>query len=107
MPSIQVPSIPPALTELLAPRTHSIVPQFSINPPAGQIAAKRLILQAIQNRIARLGDEPCQLGEDDPFFIADLGHVYRQHRTWKETLPQVQPFYGQCLESRCRFSKAS
>lgn len=101
MPSIHGSSISPALAELLTPITtpitHSIDPRFNISPPAGQISPKRLISQAIQSRITRLGDEPCQLREDDPFFIADLGQVYRQHRRWKETLPQVQPFYGRCL----------
>lgn len=97
MPSIHGSSIPPALAELSTPITDSIDPRFNISPPAGQVSPKRLISQAIQNRIARLGEEPCQLGEDDPFFIADLGQVYRQHRRWKETLPQVQPFYGRFL----------
>jgi ornithine decarboxylase len=32
--------------------------------------------------------------EDNPFFIADLGQVFRQHRRWKLNLPNVQPFYG-------------
>ena len=96
MPSIQGS---PALAELSIPLTISSEPRFSLSPPAGQVSAKRLISQAIQNRVARVGDEPCQLGEDDPFFVADLGQVYRQHRRWKGTLPQVQPFYGRCLKS--------
>ena len=99
MPSIQGPSIAPALTEPLTRPTHSIDTRFGISPPAGQIAAQRLVLQAIQNRNARQCDDPCQIGEDDPFFIADLGHVYRMHRTWKEKLPQVQPFYGWSMRS--------
>lgn len=29
-----------------------------------------------------------------PFFIADLGRVYRQHLRWQTCLPRVTPFYG-------------
>ncbi|KAF7169291.1 hypothetical protein CNMCM5623_002087 [Aspergillus felis] len=33
--------------------------------------------------------------EDDPFFVADMGQVSRQHRRWKFNLPDVQPFYAE------------
>ena len=36
-----------------------------------------------------LGDE-----NDDSFFMADLGEIYRQHGRWKRCLPRVMPFYG-------------
>lgn len=29
------------------------------------------------------------------FFIADLGHIYRQHKRWQECLPNVTPYYGE------------
>jgi ornithine decarboxylase len=28
------------------------------------------------------------------FFVADLCQVYRQHKRWKKSLPEIQPFYG-------------
>jgi len=30
----------------------------------------------------------------DPFFIIDLGNVYRKHKQWQRMLPRVQPFYA-------------
>ncbi|CAG8453328.1 5303_t:CDS:2 [Rhizophagus irregularis] len=30
---------------------------------------------------------------NDAFFVADLGEIYRQHLRWKTYLPRVEPFY--------------
>lgn len=38
--------------------------------------------------------ENCEPGDEDTFFVADLGEVYRQHMRWKLNLPRVRPFYG-------------
>lgn len=32
--------------------------------------------------------------KDEPFLVADMGEVYRQHDRWKRCLPRVTPFYG-------------
>ena len=37
---------------------------------------------------------PAEDDEDDSFFVADLGEVYRQHARWHKCLPRVKPFYG-------------
>jgi ornithine decarboxylase len=34
------------------------------------------------------------VGEEDAFFVADLGEVYRQHLRWKKNLGRVKPHYG-------------
>lgn len=36
----------------------------------------------------------CEAGEDDAFFVADMGEVYRQHLRWKLRLKRVKPHYG-------------
>ncbi|GIC90465.1 type III PLP-dependent enzyme [Aspergillus udagawae] len=36
---------------------------------------------------------------DEPFFVADLGQVIRQHRRWRVNLPNVHPFYGAYVKS--------
>ncbi|KAJ3330870.1 hypothetical protein HDU76_004636 [Blyttiomyces sp. JEL0837] len=35
-----------------------------------------------------------ELEAEDPFYVADLGEVVRQHVQWKEMLPRVEPFYA-------------
>ena len=48
----------------------------------------------IQTRLSNLGQNGVSIEDDEPFFVADLGQVIRQHRRWKRHLPDVLPFYG-------------
>lgn len=56
--------------------------------------AKELIGNALRQRVESIDHEDCEPGEEDTFFVADLGEVYRQHLRWKMNLPRVKPFYG-------------
>jgi ornithine decarboxylase len=62
-------------------------------------AAKKLIGDALRERIENIDHEFCEPGEEDTFFVADLGEVYRQHLRWKLNLPRVKPFYGKIFYS--------
>lgn len=53
-----------------------------------------LIDLAIQNRLSGLNKHGGSIADEEPFFVADLGHVVRQHRRWKAAFPNVHPFYG-------------
>ena len=66
---------------------------------------KRLIGNALRERIERVDHEICEAGDEDAFFVADLGEVYRQHVRWKANLKRIRPFYGTVsadLQSLCR-----
>ncbi|KAF2720650.1 hypothetical protein K431DRAFT_320879 [Polychaeton citri CBS 116435] len=56
--------------------------------------AKELIGAALQKRVQEVDPHDCQAGEEDAFFVADLGDVYRQHLRWKSHLPRVTPHYA-------------
>ena len=56
--------------------------------------AKQLIGEAFRQRVESVDNEFCDPGDEDTFFVADLGEVYRQHLRWKLNLPRVKPFYG-------------
>jgi ornithine decarboxylase len=56
--------------------------------------AKALIGNALQQRINTINHEVCEAGDEDAFFVADMGEVYRQHLRWKLNLPRVKPHYG-------------
>lgn len=62
--------------------------------PSNGLAAKALVRQVLQDQIARIDTDACDAGEEDAFYVADLGEVYRQHLRWKKNLPQVRPFYA-------------
>jgi ornithine decarboxylase len=53
-----------------------------------------LIGQALKSRVETIDHDTCDVGEEDAFFIADLGEVYRQHLRWKKNLARVKPHYG-------------
>jgi len=56
--------------------------------------AKQMIGDALRERVENIDHDFCEPGEEDTFFVADLGEVYRQHLRWKLNLPRVKPFYG-------------
>ncbi|KAL7958856.1 pyridoxal-dependent decarboxylase [Trichoderma compactum] len=55
---------------------------------------KQLIGEAFHQRVGAVDHELCDPGEEDTFFVADLGEVYRQHLRWKKNLPRIKPFYA-------------
>jgi ornithine decarboxylase len=56
--------------------------------------AKHIIGAALMKKVENIDYEACEPGDEDAFFVADLGEVYRQHMRWKLNLPRVKPFYG-------------
>ncbi|KAI0381901.1 pyridoxal-dependent decarboxylase [Hypomontagnella monticulosa] len=60
----------------------------------GAVLAKQLIGDALCQRVENIDHESCDPGEEDTFFVGDLGEVYRQHMRWKKNLPRVKPFYA-------------
>ncbi|KAK3491323.1 ornithine decarboxylase [Neurospora crassa] len=60
----------------------------------GKLVAKQMIGDALRQRVESIDSEFCEPGDEDTFFVADLGEVYRQHLRWKLNLPRVKPFYA-------------
>ena len=58
------------------------------------LTAKELVLDVLRKRAAEVDLDQCGPGEEDPFYVADMGEVYRQHMRWKMNLGRVKPFYG-------------
>lgn len=59
-----------------------------------RLAAKDLILDVLKKRAAAVDIDHCDPGDEDAFYVADMGEVYRQHLRWKMNLGRVKPFYG-------------
>jgi ornithine decarboxylase len=66
------------------------------NPILG-LTSKEAVLDVLREQIAKINVDSCQPGEEDAFYVADLGEVYRQHLRWKMNLNRVKPFYGKVL----------
>lgn len=60
----------------------------------GALVSKEMVQDCLKNKIAQIDVDTCEPGEEDAFYVADLGEVYRQHLRWKKNLARVKPFYG-------------
>lgn len=68
-------------------------------PKHGVENDKGLVRETLKERIKLLDTDTCEAGEEDAFFVADMGDVYRQHLRWKMNLKRVKPHYGEhCLD---------
>ena len=59
-----------------------------------ELTAKELVLDVLRKRASEVDTDRCEAGEEDAFYVADMGEVYRQHMRWKMNLGRVKPFYG-------------
>ncbi|QLG71632.1 hypothetical protein HG535_0B06780 [Zygotorulaspora mrakii] len=64
------------------------------NNDASHEQAHKLIFESLKRRIEAINGETCEPGDENSFFICDIGEVERLHRNWCEQLPRVQPFYA-------------
>ena len=63
----------------------------------GALTSKDIIHDVMMKKIAQIDVDTCQPGEEDAFYVADMGEVYRQHLRWKMNLGRVKPFYGEIV----------
>ncbi|CAI1532070.1 hypothetical protein SEUBUCD646_0K00470 [Saccharomyces eubayanus] len=52
------------------------------------------IFQALKTRIGKINNETCDPGEENSFFICDLGEIKRLYYNWVKELPRIKPFYA-------------
>lgn len=60
----------------------------------GAWESKQLIGEALKSHVEAVDPDTCHVGEEDAFFVADLGEVYRQNLRWKKNLGRVKPHYA-------------
>ncbi|KAL8946360.1 MAG: hypothetical protein Q9222_007229 [Ikaeria aurantiellina] len=60
----------------------------------GAKLSQNLIQDTFNRRIQDIDTDGCGPGEEDAFFVADVGEVYRQHLRWKLNLKRVKPHYA-------------
>lgn len=56
--------------------------------------AKQMIGAALQKHVQAVNTDDCEAGDEDAFFVADLGDVYRQHLRWKKHLGRIIPHFA-------------
>ena len=60
----------------------------------GKEYGKTLTKDVLKGRIEAIDTDTCAAGDEDAFFVADMGEVYRQHLRWKMNLKRVKPHFG-------------
>ena len=74
-------------------KRESLINEIHINH--GTKNAKQIVHDALKKRVNTINTDACEAGEEDAFFVADMGEVYRQHLRWKMNLKRVKPHYGE------------
>ncbi|RIA98519.1 ornithine decarboxylase [Glomus cerebriforme] len=62
-------------------------PTNQLNIPISMLSVKEVLK-------SRVLSDDYEIENNDAFFVADLGEIYRQHLRWKTHLPRVEPFYA-------------
>ncbi|PFH61012.1 hypothetical protein XA68_18430 [Ophiocordyceps unilateralis] len=82
-----------AVVESVVNHVHMKTPLVAV-PRQEDHASKQLIGEALHRRVASIDPDECSPGDEDTFYVADLGDVYRQHLRWKKHLARVKPFFA-------------
>lgn len=76
----------------------AVAPVLSVQAQTRNQADKKLaqilVGDALHSHIDSIDLDTCHAGGEDSFFVADVGHVYRQYVRWTERLPRIEPFYA-------------
>lgn len=73
------------------PASHGAVEEHGQD---GVKLAKQMIGSALQKHVQAVNTDDCEAGDEDAFFVADLGDVYRQHLRWKKHLGRIIPHFA-------------
>lgn len=86
-----------ASVQILEPRADSRAQHHRELSPVGTEVkrdAPKIIHDALVHHVKGIDPEACGAGEENSFFVADLGEVMRSYRMWKSRLPLVQAYYA-------------
>ncbi|KAL1645176.1 Ornithine decarboxylase [Diplodia intermedia] len=86
---------PIAITPPRTPELNTLLDceEFPFEEPR-KVTPEYLVQKTMHDRIQSIDCASCEPGEDDAFFVADLGEVYRLHAEWRRRLGRVTPFFA-------------
>ncbi|WPK22955.1 hypothetical protein PUMCH_000178 [Australozyma saopauloensis] len=91
--------------EILKNDDSILITEFNPEPPKivsfeGSVSRQNsnlsceLVGQELVNEVQNIDHDVCEAGEEDSFFVADLGEVARAYKLWTEKLPNVRAHYA-------------
>ena len=75
-------------------RNENFLKFHSTTHDSGKEYARILTKNVLKARVEAIDTDTCAAGDEDAFFVSDMGEVYRQHLRWKMNLKRVKPHYG-------------
>lgn len=60
----------------------------------GDTVSSEIVKTALMEQVNKIDHDVCDAGDEDSFFVADLGQVFRSFQMWKQKLGRIQPFYA-------------
>ena len=79
----------------------TLITNYEVQKTQPERLSRQLIGDALKSRVENIDEDTCEPGEEDAFFVADMGDVYRQHLRWKKHLKRVRPHYGKFTSRVC------
>ena len=86
------------------PISNDVTQGVSYNPTVGLPLSKQgqlphqqshhKIFAALKEKIDSINHETCDAGDENSFFVCDLGEISRLRNYWTQILPRVTPFYA-------------
>lgn len=76
-------------------KINFVTSNYGDDTTSNGLYAKTLVQRVLREQTALINTDSCEPGQEDAFYVADLGEVYRQHLRWKMNLTRVKPFYGE------------
>lgn len=67
------------------------------HPHDGLENVHNVVGKTLRERTQNINTDVCGIGEEDAFFVADMGEVYKQQIRWKMNLKRVKPHYGKVV----------
>lgn len=56
--------------------------------------AHAMIQESLEAKVGEINDDTCEPGDENSFFVCDLGEVKRLYSNWKKHLPNITPHYA-------------
>ncbi|ODV80769.1 ornithine decarboxylase [Suhomyces tanzawaensis NRRL Y-17324] len=93
-PSVDVCHGPTLFDAAYQPLVEPFRPDQTAPARASASDNRSIVNQALVSHVAEIDHHSCDAGDEDSFFVCDLGLISRAFATWKRHLPRVHPFYA-------------
>ncbi|KAI8069559.1 pyridoxal-dependent decarboxylase [Gongronella butleri] len=85
-----IPQLETAILNPPSPMLGRTKDSKHLDMPIHNLSVKQVVKQELDSH----SRQKWETDQEDAFFVADLGEVYRQHRRWMQLLPRIEPHFA-------------